>query len=542
MNKSSLSARERGNMMAKLAGQKYDLLVIGGGITGAGIALDAASRGLSIALVDKQDFAAGTSSRSTKLIHGGLRYLKQLELSLVREVGRERSIIHRNATHLVHPFPLLVPVLKGGTYSRPALRIGLWLYDLLAAVTKLEKHRVLSAGETLVQEPLLNKNLVKGSGIYTEYMTDDARLTIEVLKTAASYGADCINYGEAVGFIYDENKKVTGAKMRDAVTGQTFAIHAEQVINAAGPWVDDVRVKDSALKGKTLHHTKGIHLVVPYERLPLKQPVYFDAFDKRLVFAIPRGKITYIGTTDTEYRGSLEQPDITAEDITYLLKAVNHVFPSVRIEKKDILSGWAGIRPLIHEEGKSPSEISRKDEIFISDSGLISIAGGKLTGYRQMAEKVVDLAMEKSERSFMPSRTGNYQLTGNELQHPDQLSMFNKKIHALENEFGKEDIESLKGKYGYNALPILESALAYPNDTMRLLKAELHYCIDNEGVIFPGDFLTRRTGRLLFEPQSIEELFPVVLNELTAVFSWDEATRKRAAELFEAEMKGAMVY
>jgi glycerol-3-phosphate dehydrogenase len=155
---------------------------------------------------------------------------------------------------------------------------------------------------------------------------------------------------------------------------------------------------------------------------------------------------------------------------------------------------------------------------------------------------VVDLAMEKSERSFMPSRTGNYQLTGNELQHPDQLSMFNKKIHALENEFGKEDIESLKGKYGYNALPILESALAYPNDTMRLLKAELHYCIDNEGVIFPGDFLTRRTGRLLFEPQSIEELFPVVLNELTAVFSWDEATRKRAAELFEAEMKGAMVY
>jgi glycerol-3-phosphate dehydrogenase len=544
MHKDTLSAVERDAVFKKMAAEAYDLFIIGGGITGAGIALDASLRGLKVAMADKQDFAAGTSSRSTKLIHGGLRYLKQLELALVREVGKERTIIYRNAMHLVSPVHMLVPVLENGTYSKPALRIGLWLYDMLASVKKEERHRILSSREAMLQEPLLDERLVKGAGIYTEYQTDDARLTIEVIKTACSKGADCINYAGVSRLIYTDGK-VSGVVLRDELTGKDHTIHASKVVNAAGPWVDEVRVKDAPLSGKTLHHTKGVHLVVPFNRLPLRQSVYFDAFDKRLVFAIPRNGCTYIGTTDTNYKGDLEHPHVTNEDAVYLLNAVNMVFPKAQLQKNDIISCRAGIRPLIHEEGKSPSEISRKDEVFVSASGLISIAGGKLTGYRKMAEKVVDMVVQSmTDKKFVSLSTADTKLSGGEFSSVDEFERYrDAMIEEAGSSYDRKEITRLVNTYGSNTEIILRRVKELPaHDTARLLKAELWYAVNYEAVNFPGDFLVRRTSRMLFDQGTALSALPVILEELTNVFGWSESERDKCIRLFQDEKKSMSVW
>ena len=267
----------------------YDVLVIGGGITGAGIALDCVTRGMRTALVEMQDYGAGTSSRSTKLIHGGLRYLKQFEFRLVSEVGRERAIIHRNAPHVVIPEGMLLPVIEGGTFGKLGVSVGLYVYDLLARVRREERRVMLDANETLKREPLLRRDGLLGSGWYSEYRTDDARLTIEVIKKACEEGAHCMNYVRAEDLVYVEGR-VRGARVKDMVSGREVEIRAREVVNAAGPWVDEVRKLDRSLEGKRLQHTKGVHLVVSHERFPITESVYFDIDDGRMMFAIPRGE------------------------------------------------------------------------------------------------------------------------------------------------------------------------------------------------------------------------------------------------------------
>ncbi|MDX1667761.1 MAG: glycerol-3-phosphate dehydrogenase/oxidase, partial [Saprospiraceae bacterium] len=382
-----LSSVQRQQTIELLQSQKFDLLIIGGGITGAGIALDAASRGMTVALVEKRDFASGTSSKSTKLIHGGLRYLKQFEVGLVREVGRERATVHKLAPHLVVPEKMLLPLVKGGNYGRFGTSVGLWVYDLLAGVKGDDRRKMLGKSETQKKEPLLRRDILQGSGYYAEYRTDDARLTIENIKTAVAKGAICLNYLRAEDFTYD-GELINGVRCRDLAKDRELTIRADHIISAAGPWVDHLRRKDHSLKGKRLFLSKGVHIVVPHERFPVRQSVYFDNTDGRMIFAIPRQRATYIGTTDTPYDGDPDHIPITSADVDYLVKAVNYMFPDVHLREADVESSWAGLRPLIHEEGKSASEMSRKDEIFESKSGLISIAGGKLTGYRKMAERV----------------------------------------------------------------------------------------------------------------------------------------------------------
>ena len=388
---------DRGKTSQKMSKEHYDLVIIGGGITGGGIALDAASRGLKVALVEKGDFASGTSSKSTKLIHGGLRYLKQFDFWLVREVGSERAIVHKLAPHLVIPEKMLLPLIENGSYGKWLTSIGLKVYDILAQVSGDDKRKMLEKKEAMKLEPLLPKKILKGAGYYAEYRTDDARLTIETIKTSLQYGATALNYTEVTDFIY-ENEKIAGVKVKDVITDKAYAIKSKYVISAAGPWVDELRGINNSKRGKRLHLTKGVHLVFPYEKLPVKQSVYFDIPDGRMMFAIPRGKITYIGTTDTNFTKDKDNVQTDLADAIYLISAVNNMFPKIELELKDIISSWAGLRPLIHEEGKSASELSRKDEIFTSDTGLISIAGGKLTGYRKMAERVVNRIAKKNRR------------------------------------------------------------------------------------------------------------------------------------------------
>ncbi|HET6243336.1 MAG: glycerol-3-phosphate dehydrogenase/oxidase [Bacteroidetes bacterium] len=516
-----LSSLNRSSLLEELSSNEYDLLIIGGGITGAGIALDAASRGIKTALIDKQDFAAGTSSRSTKLIHGGLRYLKQFEINLVREVGRERAIVYSNAPHLVVPEKMLLPIIKNGNYTKLAASIGLFVYDFLIRVKKEDRRKILSKEQTLEIEPLLRKDILKGAGLYVEYRTDDARLAIEIIKTAAKYGTHAGNYLEAKKFIYD-NKKIIGIECEDLISHRILIIRAKQIVNATGPWVDEIRKQDLFIKGKYLHLTKGVHLVVPSEKLPVKQSVYFDAQDGRMLFAIPRGNITYFGTTDTDFIGKLEDPVITKTDVNYLIDSVNFMFKDCKLTIEDIISSWAGLRPLIHEKDKSPSELSRKDEIFISPAGLISIAGGKLTGYRKMAQRIVDIVVENLNQlsgfTKVKCKTEQIVISGGEFQKPSQVNDYIQEVfQKIKNKgLGKNKAVSLVRTYGKQTDLILNKFFEF-NDSdqeIALARAELWFTVNNEAVLHLHDFFVRRTGKLYFEVSTISKLLPMLLLDL----------------------------
>lgn len=536
---SNFSNFNRAQITKDLQTTEFDLLIIGGGITGAGIALDAATRGMKVALIEKGDFASGTSSKSTKLIHGGLRYLKQFDFWLVKEVGTERAIVHKLAPHLVVPEKMILPLIEGGTYGSWLTSVGLKVYDILASVEGDDKRKMLSVKKSLKKEPLLPKKILKGAGYYAEYRTDDARLTIEVLKTAQNYDAKLLNYSEATDFIY-EDKRVVGANVKDGITNESYDIKAKYVVNACGPWVDELRQINNSKIGKQLHLTKGVHLVVDHEKLPVKQSVYFDVPDGRMMFAIPRGKVTYFGTTDTNYQQDKDDVNTSLVDATYLISAVNNMFPDITISLDDVESSWAGLRPLIHEEGKSASELSRKDEIFVSETELISIAGGKLTGYRKMAERIVDLIDKKYkrrfEKSFSEIKTKNLVLKGGDFENYDEVKSYTDAIYnrIAEVDFNQKDAEYLVHNYGKQTDQILKKfdEFTEENQQEKLIKAEVWFSIQHEMACTPTDFFMRRTGRLFFDPKSVKQYKEYVLNLFASHFSWDtETTEKHKQEL-----------
>ncbi|MDX2196376.1 MAG: glycerol-3-phosphate dehydrogenase/oxidase [Cytophagales bacterium] len=479
----------------------FDLCIIGGGITGAGIALDATLRGLKVILIEKNDFAFGTSSRSTKLIHGGLRYLKNGELNLVRTLGIERNTVHRLAPHLTVAEKMLTPIVQNGTYGYWLTSIGIAIYDVLAQVKRTEYRKMLDKKAASEAEPLLRTDILKGCALYYEYRTDDARLTIEIIKTAYKYGAKVLNYFEAQNLICHHDK-VAGVSAKDLVDGAVYSIHAKCTINAAGPWVDALRQLHEPIHGKRLHLTKGVHLVVKRERLPVKQSVYFDVFDGRMVFVIPRGQVTYFGTTDTDYQGDISKPDITDTDKIYLINAINHMFPSANIASQDIISSWAGLRPLIHEEGKNTSEISRKDEVFISSKGLISIAGGKLTGYRVMAKKVIDLVINRLQLPYVACTTAHTKLEC-AIVPETIIPLAEKKLIAYFDNYKyiASNITHLYGAATGIILEIFEQLNSTDkNYELNLLKAKLKYSFTHEMIFNADDFFIRRSGIAYFEP------------------------------------------
>ena len=525
--KFNFSILNRDRHIHKLQTEIFDLAIIGGGITGAGIALDAAARGLHVCLVEKNDFASGTSNKSTKLIHGGLRYLKQFEIGLVRESGSERAIVHKLAPHLVIPEKMLLPLVEGGTYGKMMTSIGLKVYDFLADVKGEDQRKMLNKDETLAKEPLLDEDTVLGGGYYAEYRTDDARLTIEILKKATSYGATIVNYCEMQSFDYDENSKIKSLNCIDYNTEKTFKIKARTYVSAAGPWVDTLRTKDSSMNHKYLHLTKGVHIVFPIEKLPVKQPIYFDVADGRMIFAIPRGRATYVGTTDTNYSGNLDRVVATKEDATYILNAINATFHKLNLNIEDIESNWAGLRPLIHEEDKDPSELSRKDEIFLSDSGLISIAGGKLTGYRKMAMRVIEEVLKKLDVSINDSDTSKIPLVTPPFKDFKNVKIYQEKLRGI---LAKLDVSDAYHAwyfcttYGQQSEVIIEKSKFFDNENIleRLLRAELWYCVHYEMTNNMTDFFVRRTGRLYFNVQSVLKYKNIVLYDCMNYFNWQK--------------------
>ena len=534
----------RESSLARLRDERFDVLVIGGGITGAGIALDAASRGLRVALVEKGDYASGTSSKSTKLIHGGLRYLKQLDVALVREVGQERAAVHRLAPHLVQPEKMFIPILSNGQMGYWTTNVALLVYDALAGVKGADRRRMLDREEALDAEPMLRDEWVEGGALYAEYRTDDARLTIENLKTAGSFGAACANYVEATGLV-KEGGRVLGVTAVDALAdrGEPFEIRATVTVNAAGPWVDAVREIDGSLRGKKLFHAKGVHLVVPRDRFPVEQSVYFDLPDGRMCFAIPRDRATYFGTTDTPYEENLDSVDVTPADVEYLLEGVNRIFPDLRLRADEIESSWAGIRPLIFEEGKSASEISRRDEIFESDSGLLSIAGGKLTGYRKMAERIVDRVAARIGNTT-DTDTTQIALGGNGFADTAEVDAFREEVHGLLAEYDLPQARAayLVHLYGKQVLDILALAPPEGSPELRLAIGELTYGVGREQVSTLADWAVRRTGRLYFDRSALDELLPGLSRVFAELTGQSEPEREVALASLEEVIRAHYVF
>ncbi|MBP1990493.1 glycerol-3-phosphate dehydrogenase/oxidase [Paenibacillus eucommiae] len=545
------TAEKREEILQGMTEQVYDLLVIGGGITGAGIALDAQSRGISTALVEMQDFAAGTSSRSTKLVHGGLRYLKQLEVKMVAEVGKERAIVYENGPHITTPEWMLLPFYEGGTFGKLTTSLALRVYDYLAGVKREERRQMFTAQETLSREPLLRKNGLKGGGYYVEYRTDDARLTIEVMKKAVEKGAKAVNYAKVEQLIYEEGR-AAGVQVVDQISGRTYSIRALHVVNAAGPWVDTLREKDKSKEGKTLHLTKGVHLVFDHSRFPLNQAIYFDTPDKRMVFAIPREGKTYVGTTDTNYRGDQMHPRMTLADRDYLLHVIHDMFPDLGLTEADVESSWTGIRPLVHQEGKDPSEISRKDEIFISGSGLISIAGGKLTGYRKMAEtvvnKVADRLMEAGHAPLPDSSTKHLQLSGGDVGGSANLQSFIDEKVSLGKRLGLTDSEAatLVRRYGSNIDRVFSLLVNQQYDQRAAslspaVFAALSYAIEQEMTVRPADFFIRRTGALFFDIAWVRKWKQEVSAYMAVRLGWSVEQVQSFTEELEQQLHDAVV-
>lgn len=549
--KDSISSLDREAVMNRMGAEEFDVLIIGGGITGAGIALDAVSRGMKTALIEMQDFAAGTSSRSTKLIHGGLRYLKNFEVKLVSEVGRERAIVYENGPHITTPEWMIMPIYQEGKYGVFTTSLGLRLYDFLAKVKKTERKKMLSRNSLLQIEPHFRKDGLLGGGRFVEYRTDDARLTIEVIKEAANQGAMVINYTKVCDFFY-KDEKISGVYTEDRWNGQKNKIKAKKVVNATGPWVDFIRKKDHTLDQKELLLTKGIHLVFDQSVFPLKHAVYFDNPDGRMIFLIPREGKTYVGTTDTSYKGDLSHPRMTASERDYLLKAISFIFPDLVIRSSDIISSWAGIRPLIYEADKGPSEVSRKDEIWESDSGLITIAGGKLTGYRKMAEKTVDFIASKIKqedgKAFGPCKTKTMPISGGHVGGSQQFHIFLQKKISQGKDLGldPDTAGSLVQRYGSNIDIIYElmennqkeaESFSLPTD----LYAQVLYAITHEFAYTPEDFFLRRTGALFFHPEWVKMWSAPVIAMMNEKLCWNIKQLKSNRENLEKQLHDLLI-
>ncbi|WP_428683246.1 glycerol-3-phosphate dehydrogenase/oxidase [Sphingopyxis sp.] len=497
MSSTQLDARRRAQVFAELEARTFDLAVIGGGITGAGIARDAAMRGLSVALVEARDYASGTSSRSSKMIHGGLRYLAQGDIALVKEAASERQILRRIAPHLTRLSPFLIPTTNMAMTAK--LRTGLWTFEKLGGVPEAEKHEVIGLAELQAREPLMRTEKLNGAVLYPEFLTDDARLVLANIRSAQGAGAVVVSHAAA--------SELTGDGLVATSTlddGLGARIKAKLIVNAAGAWVDAVRGLETGEGDVRMSLSRGIHLVLPRARLPIHSTIIIRAPDKRSIFAVPRGAFSYIGTTDVFHDGADYWPAPTREDIDYLLRATEAALSIDPIRDSEIVSLWSGVRPLIAQPGKKANEVSRKDEIWTSPGGLVSIAGGKLSAYRAMAERVVDLVVERLGATAQPCSTAEVPLPGGsrevQLAGLDPLAA-----------------ERLAGLYGDEANEIVITG----GD----VTAEATRAVTHEGASTLEDYWVRRSARAWFDDGAGLTALAPAANAMGALLGWDDAMK-----------------
>ncbi|HLR92009.1 MAG TPA: FAD-dependent oxidoreductase [Atopostipes sp.] len=539
------SSKTRAEAIKQLTNERMDVLIIGGGITGAGLALQAGAKKMKAGLIEMQDFAAGTSSRSTKLVHGGLRYLKQFEVELVSDIVKERKVINQNAPHIVRPEKMLLPVYDeaGASFTAFSAEVALDLYDRLADVDEEWSYQLISRDEVLDEAPGIKEDGLINGGLYLDYVNDDARLTTEILKKAHELGIFITNYVQAIDFVYDTNKRITGVVAKDVLTEETFEIQATVVVNATGPWSDDIRNIQKTHEEERMYPTKGVHFVVDSKKLPVKRTVYTDSGleDNRMIFIIPRGNKTYFGTTDTPYEGDLKEPPITEEDIEYLLKAVNFRFPEANLTLEDIETGWSGLRPLILEEGATdPSAISREHDVFVSETGLVTIAGGKLTDYRLMAEDtfmtIEDELKMKTGVTYPEGDTEHIALSGGNL--PKSLTMDEYLTENLSEGtaigLSEDQAKRMIQWYGTNSEIVFSLKDKAKEEELPLnIELALLYALEYESAMTPVDFFLRRTDILLFSTDVLTEWKDKVVDYMADYFDWTEHEKRGHSEDLE---------
>jgi glycerol-3-phosphate dehydrogenase len=530
----------RDTALARLADDQFDVLVIGGGITGAGVALDAASRGLRTALVERDDFASGTSSRSSKLVHGGLRYLQQKELVLVYENLAERQRLLRNAPHLVRPLPFLIPLFgKDGVVNQAVARIynnALWLYDLTGGLRIGKLHKRVSREEALAHMPTLDTRRLVAGFLYFDAQADDARLTLTIVRTAVvDYGATAVNHAGVTAILKDREGRASGARLDNGIE-----VRAKAVVNAAGVWSDDVRALDEGRHPQTIRPAKGVHVTVPWSKVRCDVAAVVPVRkDGRSIFVVPWGDRVYIGTTDTDYDGPLDNPTCTPADIAYLLDAVNASLVEP-ISENDILGTWAGLRPLVRDAtSEKTADLSRRHDVSRSASGVVTVTGGKLTTYRKMAADSVDevarVLGHDGGRRIRRSQTKQLALRGaggmEELRAPGVAERLDTTPPMLEH---------LVGRYGGEARTLLAMVRKQPElgeplvPTLPYLKAEARYAARYEMATTLDDILARRTRAHLLARDACAAAASDVARLVAGDLGWSDAEAESQAESYRA--------
>ena len=530
---------DRERSLRRLEREEFDLGVIGGGINGAAIARDAAMRGLRVALVERGDFAGGTSSRSSKLIHGGFRYLPQGQLRLVYSALRERELLRRRtAPHLVHPVRFLFPFYKGRGYGRFTMAAGLWLYDLFARVPRAERREILSAARVREMEPALARHGLRGGATYFDAWGDDARLTLENALDAALHGAAVANCTAAEGFSKASGRLRTAA-LRDRLAGRSFELRARVFVNAAGPWVDEVRRLDDPAVRPCVRLTKGVHMVLARTALPVSDWMVLSDAAARIVFVMPHERYVVVGTTDTDYNADAGAVAADEADLKYLLGVLGESLPGMKLTREDIASSFAGLRALVldGEGSRSPSAVSREEVILESASGMLTVAGGKLTTHREIAEKLVTRVARELNHPTSGCATDVTPLPGARLGAAPGAD--SEALDALP----RTTRETLAARYGTRAvlparLAAADRALATPVASgCPVVGAEVIHAVRNEMALTLADFMVRRIGAVWRWPTEAEAAAPAVARLMAAELRWDQQRCGRELAEFKEDLR-----
>lgn len=531
---------ERRAALVRAERDGVDVLVVGGGIVGAGIVRDAASRGLSALLVEKDDFASGTSSRSSKMVHGGLRYLSHFHFGITREACQERDALLRLNPNLVKPLPFLFSAFAGGKVTGWQVRAALSIYWGLANFRSSARFRMLDRAEVTWYSRDFRQDGLLAAGLYHDAQVDDARMVVEALKHTRALGADAASHAEVIEFLRDPGGALAGARVRDHIGGRSFSVRAAVVVNAAGPAIERVRGLDHASTQRQIRPAKGVHIVIPRERIHAEGAVSFESADGRHLFLCPFGDVAMIGTTDT-FTDRIDEPVVTIDEVHYLLAAANDAFPNAGLTTNDIRSVWAGVRPLVAdgEAETPPSDVSREAEISESASGLVSVAGGKLTTFRAMGEAAMDRAIRRlppeRRRSLGPSRTA-------ELALRDDAFVRSDVEHELREKYALAPhvIDRLITAWGSDAVALLEQApdeQRKPIGATSYLYAEIPWAIRHECPATLSDVLERRVRLALFaQGQGLPQLARIA--EIAAgAAGWDAERTRTEASAYAASVR-----
>jgi glycerol-3-phosphate dehydrogenase len=544
----AFSAQTRKENLDRMRSTQFDVLVIGGGVTGVSIARDAALRGYRTALVERADFASGTSSKSSKLVHGGLRYLESFEFGLVFEASRERRYALRNSPHLVRPLPFVFPVHKGDPRPLWQITIGMWLYDAMATFRNIENHQTWNKGRALRQEPVIGPQGLTGATHYYDAATDDARLTLAITQDAHQAGAVIANYAHVVDLLQKDGQ-VVGAQVRDRLAGDEFELRARVVANATGPWTDYLLKMADVDAARRLRPTKGVHIIVPRERIRSQAAITMNSpRDGRLMFLIPWGQFSVLGTTDTDYEGDPADVWADADDIAYILEAARRSFPVANLNEADIISAYAGLRPLIGSDAPTGYKISREHQILRTAPGFFTIAGGKLTTWRSMAEEMVDelaryLGGEHGLRPDQRGGTVDRILPGGDI--PDWYTYLAEKVGELGDRFSPETVTHLISTYGTGYSEVLalaegDARLTEPLiPSLPYLKAEVIHAVRHEMALTLEDVLGRRTHVLDQVRDNGLEVAPQVAALMGAELGWSEEEHARQVEDYQGAVEKA---